>query len=114
MHRLQQLIRFAGVTGLVPSDAGRKTWNLRHNHHQILGSAFDHDLVWRAPNGAVVYTNEPYHTEAFLEWIKHTGWKYAEVPQAAGLYGVGSYMFITTDDASVDLTGMAAAWGAAA
>jgi hypothetical protein len=104
-------IRFADATGLTPSDAGNKTWNLRHNHRiKAADLAFDHDLAWRTPSGEIVYTNEPYGIDGFAQWAAHTRWRYVQLPPEQSIYGHGAHLFITTADGTVDLDAIANAW----
>ena len=111
-HAVEQgrlTVLFADKTGLIPSDAGRRTWRLRHTSIGTM-RAFDHDLVWRTPSGAIVYTSEPYDTEGVAPWMAHTGWQYLLLPPEHSMYGHGTYLLIATADTAVDVAAIADAW----
>jgi hypothetical protein len=111
VKQLYDLINFAHLAELIPSDASRRTWNERHNSHRSNFRAFDHDLVWRTTSKAVVYTNEPYGTGGFVEWVRITGWPHLILDKEHSFYYPDStFLIITTQDKTADLDAIADAW----
>lgn len=86
MEQLRNVVRFADLTGLTPSNQCRRERELRNI---ICRDPWDHATVWHDDHRNLVLTNEPYPSDGFPAWCAANGWRYVLLPEHIGTYWPG-------------------------